>query len=46
MIKDFKINDILIAVNSIFKITRKKDNMINTEINLNNKKNILLLTVR
>ena len=43
MIKDFEINDILSAVNSISKINRKKGNTEDMKRNLNDKNNVLTL---
>ena len=43
MAKEFKINDILNAVNNISKIERKKDRVIETKNDPTNKDNVLTL---
>ena len=43
MKKKFEIDDILIAVNSIYKIEKKKENFLQTKKNLADRKDVLTL---
>ena len=43
MKKEFKINDILNAVNAIYKVEKKEKSFLQTKKNITNKKGILML---